>query len=101
MHFKAIFYVFNSYLSFKMFSIFKVSEYVFYLETLSLIISKLTYKGVDPAFRLMRFPLDGELDFNLKNNFYWLKKWLGVATYFCFIFKGVNKIRKKTLSVTP
>ena len=56
---------------------------------------------VDPAFRLMRFPLDGELDFDLKNDFYWLRKWLGVATYFCFIFKGVNKIRKKTLSVTP
>ena len=29
------------------------------------------------------------------------KKWLGVATYFCFIFKRVNKIRKKILSVTP
>ena len=25
---------------------------------------------VDPAFRLMRFPLDGELDFNLKNDFF-------------------------------
>ena len=55
---------------------------------------------VDPAFRLMRFPFDGELDFNLKNDFYWLRKWLGVATYFCFIFKRVNKIRKKTLSTT-
>ena len=33
--------------------------------------------------------------------FYLLKKWVGVATYFCFIFKRVNKIRKKTLSVTP
>ena len=29
------------------------------------------------------------------------KIWLGVATYFCFIFKRVNKIRKKTLSATP
>ena len=29
---------------------------------------------VDPAFRLMRFPLDGKLDFNLKNDFYWLRK---------------------------
>ena len=29
------------------------------------------------------------------------KNWLGVVTYFCFIFKRVNKIRKKTLSVTP
>ena len=25
------------------------------------------WMGVDPAFRLMRFPLDGELDFYLKN----------------------------------
>ena len=25
------------------------------------------YGIVDPAFRLMRFPLDGELDFYLKN----------------------------------
>ena len=34
--------------------------------------------------------------FNLKNDFYsWFEKWLGVATYFCFIFKRVNKIRKK------
>ena len=42
-----------------------------------------------PHFGLMRFPLDGELDFYLKNDFYWLfEKWLGVATYFCFIFKG-------------
>ena len=24
-----------------------------------------------------------------------LKKWFGVATYFCFILKGKNKIRKK------
>ena len=47
---------------------------------------------VDPAFQLMRFPLDSELDFNLKNyDFYLLRKWLGVATYFCFIFKGWTK----------
>ena len=56
---------------------------------------------VDPAFRLMRFLLDGELDFYFEKLIYWLRKWLGVATYFCFIFKGVNKIRKKTLGVTP
>ena len=55
---------------------------------------------VDPVFRLMRFPLDGELDFILKR-FYSLRKWLGAATYFFFIFKRVNKIRKKNLSVTP
>ena len=33
--------------------------------------------------------------------FTFIRKWLGVATYFCFIFKRINKIRKKTLSVTP
>ena len=49
----------------------------------------------------MCFPLDGELDFYSKNDFYLLRKCHGVATYFCFIFKRVNKIRKKTLSVTP
>ena len=27
-------------------------------------------KCVDPALRLMCFPLDGELDFNLENDFY-------------------------------
>ena len=57
---------------------------------------------VDPVFRLMRFPFDGELNFIWKMIFYlFIRKWLGVATYFCFIFKRVNKIRKKTLSVTP
>ena len=57
---------------------------------------------VDPVFRLMRFPLNGELDFYLKMILFIKKKiWLGVTTYFCFIFKRVNKIRKKTLSVTP
>ena len=54
-----------------------------------------------PAFRLMRSPLDGELYFYFEKWFNRLKKWLGVVTYFCFIFKRVNKIRKKTLSVTP
>ena len=45
-------------------------------------------------------PLDDELDFYLKMILF-IKKLLGVVTYFCFIFKRVNKIRKKTLSVTP
>ena len=26
-------------------------------------------RGVDPAFRLMRFPIDGELDFYFENDF--------------------------------
>ena len=39
-----------------------------------LCITKYNFQGcVDPAFRLMRFPLDGELDFYLKNDFYSLK----------------------------
>ena len=34
-----------------------------------------SYVCVDPAFRLMRFPLDGELEFYLKNyDFYLLRK---------------------------
>ena len=31
---------------------------------------------MDPAFRLMRFSLDGKLDFYLKNDFYCLEKCL-------------------------
>ena len=56
---------------------------------------------VDFVFRLMCSSFDGELDFYLKMILFIKKKWLGVATYFCSIFKKVNKIRKKTLSVTP
>ena len=45
----------------------------------------------------MRFPLEWRNSiFVLKNWFLLIIwKWLGVATYFCFIFKKVNKIRKK------
>ena len=46
------------------------------------------------------FPLDGETRFLFGENLIF-KKRLGVATYFCFIFLRENKIRKKTLSVTP
>ena len=35
----------------------------------------------------------------LENHF--KKKRFGVATYFCFILKGKNKIRKKNPNVTP
>ena len=55
---------------------------------------------MDLAFRLMRSHSMANSIFIWKM-IYWLKKWLGVAIYFCFIFKRVNKIRKKTLSVTP
>ena len=57
---------------------------------------------MDPAFWLDAFPLDDTTRFftYLTKNMIVIKR-LGVATYFCFIFKGVNKIRKKTLSVTP
>ena len=50
---------------------------------------------VDPAFRLMRFPLDGELDFYLKNWFLFIKKMTWSRHLFLFYFKRVNKIRKK------
>ena len=49
---------------------------------------------VDPAFRLMRFPLDGELDF-----FYFEKlifrKSLGVATYFVLFFNRKQNKKEK------
>ena len=49
--------------------------------------------AVDPHFSHAS-PLDGETRFLLllENH---LKKRFGVATYFCFILKGKNKIRKK------
>ena len=55
---------------------------------------------VDPAFRLMRFPLDGELDSYFENDFTY-SKMTWSCHLFLFYFKRVNKIRKKTLSVTP
>ena len=54
-----------------------------------------------PRISAHALPLDGELDFYLKMILFIKKKWLEVVTYFCFIFKRINKIRKKTLSVTP
>ena len=57
--------------------------------------------GVDPSFRSIRFYSMARLAFYLFGEnlifFFLKKKGLGVATYFCFIFKGKNKIRKKTL----
>ena len=55
---------------------------------------------MDPAFRLMHFPLDSELGFYLKNNLL-IKKMTWSRHLFLFYFKRVNKIRKKTLSTTP
>ena len=54
---------------------------------------------MDPAFWLMHFPLDGELDF--ENDFYCLEKMTWSRHLFLFYFKKVNKIIKKTLSATP
>ena len=56
-----------------------------------------TCKSVDPAFRFMRFPLDGELDFYFEKLILLIIwKWLGVATYFCFIFlKGKQNKKEK------
>ena len=52
-----------------------------------------------PRISAHALPFDGELDFYLKMILF-IRKWLEVVTYFCFIFKRVNKIRNKTLSVT-
>ena len=62
-----------------------------------MILSFLTYCGPRISIAWCVSHSDGELDFYLKNWFLLIvwKKWLGVATYFCFIFKRVNKIRKK------
>ena len=49
---------------------------------------------VDPAFRLMRFSLDGELDFNLKMILF-IKIMTWSRYLFLFYFQKVNKIRKK------
>ena len=57
---------------------------------------------VNPTFRLMRFPLDGETRFVIlfdENLIFRKKTWS--RHLFFFIFKRVNKIRKKTLSTTP
>ena len=55
---------------------------------------------MDPAFRLMRFPLDGELDFTLKMILLFEKNDLESPLIFVLFLKRVNKIRKKTLSAT-
>ena len=41
---------------------------------------------MDPAFRLMRFPLDGELDFNLKSDILLIKKMTWSRHLFLFYF---------------
>ena len=43
-------------------------------------------KCVDPAFRLMRFPLEGELDFNLKIWFLFIKRMTWSHHLFLFYF---------------
>ena len=55
-------------------------------------------RGVDPRLSPRASPIDGRdsaffVVLLLENH---LKKRFGVATYFCFILKGKNKIRKKT-----
>ena len=56
---------------------------------------------MDPVFLLMRFHSMASSLFYLFGENFIFRKRLRVATYFCFIFKRVKKIRKKTLSVTP
>ena len=43
---------------------------------------------VDPAFRLMRFPLDGELNFYLKNDFIYLENDLESPLIFILFWNG-------------
>ena len=54
--------------------------------------------SVHPAFRLMRFPLDGELDFYFiwKNEFYWLRKidWESPLIFVLFLKGKQNKKEK-------
>ena len=52
---------------------------------------------VDPAFRLMRFPLDSELDFYLKNWFYILfkKNDLELPLIFVLFLKGKQNKKEK------
>ena len=52
---------------------------------------------VDPAFRLMRFPLDGELDFYLKNDFLLIKKKndLEAPLIFVLFLKGKQNKKEK------
>ena len=56
---------------------------------------------VDLVFWLMRFPLDGELNFYLKMILFIKKNDLESPLIFVLFLKRVNKIRKKTLSMTP
>ena len=50
---------------------------------------------MEPAFRFMRFPLDGELDCYLKMILFIKKNDLESPLIFVLFFKRVNKIRKK------
>ena len=49
----------------------------------------------EPRISAHAFPSHGELTFYLKNDLF-IRKWLGVATYFCFIFlKGKQNKKEK------
>ena len=51
---------------------------------------------VDPVFWLMRFPLDGELDFDLKNDLYWLfENDLESPLIFVLFLKGKQNKKEK------
>ena len=55
-----------------------------------------------PHFRLNAFPTRWRARFLFENDFYLLKRNdLESPLIFVLFLKGVNKIRKKTLSVTP
>ena len=50
---------------------------------------------VDPAFRLMRFPLDDELNFDLKNRFLLIKDDLESPLIFVLFLKGKQNKKEK------
>ena len=56
----------------------------------------MVYNFVEPCFS-RAFPLDDMTRFSFICENLIFRKRLGIATYFCFIFKGENKIRNKNL----
>ena len=55
----------------------------------------ISYHGVDPVFRLMRFPLDGELDFYFEKWFYSLENDLESPLIFVLFLKGKQNKKEK------
>ena len=59
-------------------------------------IAQTRFVGVDPAFRLRRFPLDGELDFYFEKLIYWLfENDLESPLIFVLFLKGKQNKKEK------